>query len=370
MRTEWEGVYLDGRTAARQPATIHLMRSGLELTTGSGQRLWWPYAEIQQTQGSYAGEPVRLERGGELSEALLVADPGFLRALREIAPEGSGHFHDPTRRRRAPLVALAGLAVVGITTALYLWGIPGLARLAAARVPVSWEARLGQAVFEHLAPAEKRCNDAGGARALGALVSALTRVAPDALYTFQVAVVDAPQVNALAAPGGYVVLLRGLIERARAPEEVAGVLAHEFQHVIRRHPTRQILERASTGLLVAALAGDPTGAMAYALETARTLGTLRYSRRDEVEADLEGARMLRTAGIDPAAMVSFLESLEQAEGQSPELPLYFSTHPSTAERIRRLREVTRTRLPTPAPVLDETAWQALRHICDGATQPR
>jgi predicted Zn-dependent protease len=371
MRMQWEGFRLDGRTAARQPVTIQLMREGLEISAATGERAWWPYAEIRQTSGTFAGEPVRLERGGELAEVLLVADPRFLRALREVAPEAGRRFHDPTRRRlRVPLVALAALGVVGITTALYLWGIPAVARVAATRVPVTWEERLGQAVFEQLAPADKRCQGAEGARALGVLVAALTRTAPATGYTFRVAVVDEADVNALAAPGGYVILLRGLIERARSPEEVAGVLAHELQHVIRRHPTRRILEHASTGLLVAALAGDPTGAMAYALETARTLGTLSYSRRDETEADLEGARMLRAAGIDPAAMVRFLESLEQDKGRPPELLRYLSTHPSTAERIRRLRELSRTPLPAPVPALDETQWQALRQVCAGMAPPR
>ncbi|MGH8058953.1 MAG: DUF7092 domain-containing protein, partial [Candidatus Entotheonellia bacterium] len=63
-QTDWQGFYLDGRTAARHLATIRLMQSGLEVSTDHGLTLWWPYAEIRQTQGFYAGEQVRLERGG------------------------------------------------------------------------------------------------------------------------------------------------------------------------------------------------------------------------------------------------------------------------------------------------------------------
>ncbi len=73
MRTDWQGYYLDGKTAARHRATIRLMQSGLEVTTDSGTTLWWPYEEIRQTQGFYAGEQVRLERGGETPEVLLVS---------------------------------------------------------------------------------------------------------------------------------------------------------------------------------------------------------------------------------------------------------------------------------------------------------
>jgi hypothetical protein len=147
MKTQWEGHYLDGRTATRQRVAIRLMRSGLEILAEQGTTLWWPYAEIRQTQGSYAGEEVRLERGGEIPEVLLVADAAFLTELHRVTPEVATRFHNPaSRRTRARLTVIAALAVIGITTALYLWGIPAAAGIVAARVPVSWEeqsARLG-----------------------------------------------------------------------------------------------------------------------------------------------------------------------------------------------------------------------------------
>jgi len=87
LKLDWEAAYLDGRSAARQRATARIGRAALEITlTDSQTRLLWPYREIRQTQGTYAGEHVRLERGGDLSEALLVPDVAFLSALREAAP--------------------------------------------------------------------------------------------------------------------------------------------------------------------------------------------------------------------------------------------------------------------------------------------
>ena len=78
------------------------------------------------------------------------------------------------------------------------------------------------------------------------------------------------------------------------------MVAHELQHVLRRHTTRAVIQDASTGLLLMALTGDVTGPLAYGLQTARTLGELRYSRRAEDEADTEGMKMLLAARIDPA----------------------------------------------------------------------
>ena len=274
MRADWEGQYLDGVNAVRRPVTVRISRTGLELTRhdGGGAR-FWPFAEIRQTQGAYAGEVVRLERGADLTEALLVADATFLRALHATVPEAARRFHDPARkRRRVALTALAGVGVVGLAVSLYLWGIPALATVAAARVPVAWEVSLGDTVVSHLAPAGKRCEDARGQQAVDEIVIALLRGAPGQPYGFRVTVVDDATVNALAAPGGALVLFRGLLERTASAEELAGVLAHEIQHVLHRHGTRMVFQRASTGLLLAAVAGDVSGVMAFGLETARTLG--------------------------------------------------------------------------------------------------
>lgn len=365
MQTQWDGHYLDGRTAARQQATIWLTRTGLQFTTERGVTLWWPYQEIRQSQGFYAGEQVRLERGGELPEVLLVSDPSFLTHLHRVAPGVTSRFHDPSRRRlRAQLTILAALAVIGLTVVLYLWVIPAMAALAAARVPVSWEERLGAAAVEHLAPEAKRCTDPALARALDQILTTLTRPLPRSPYTFRLIVLNDSALNAFAAPGGYIVVLRGLLERSRSAEELAGVLAHELQHVLRRHTTRALLQDASTGLLIAALAGDVSGAMAYGLESARTLGALRYSRQAEEEADREGLRLLRTAGIDPAGMIAFFDLLGTEGKDSPELFKYLSTHPSPADRIERLRSLAGQPQQRSARLLEDPDWREIRTRCE------
>src|SRR4030095_8832640 len=147
MPAAFPGHYLDGRTAARVPVSARLARTGLEITVEDGARLWWPLREVRQTQGFYAGEQIRLERGRPLPETLLVDDPAFLRALRATAPAFGRRFHDPSRRRSRLFFTIAA-AVTSIATgvALYLWAIPAAAGVLAERVPVSWEERLRAAV--------------------------------------------------------------------------------------------------------------------------------------------------------------------------------------------------------------------------------
>ena len=124
-----------------------------------------------------------------------------------------------------------------------------------------------------------------------------------------------PAINAFAAPGGQVVILRGLLEKTASPEQLAGVLAHELQHVYQRHTTRAILEQTATTFLLSAISGDLSGGLAWGLEGARTLGSLHYSRTHEREADIEGLRMMQAARLDPAAMISLLRGHAERGGR-------------------------------------------------------
>jgi predicted Zn-dependent protease len=364
MQTDWEGHYLDGRTAVRQRVVIHLMPDGLQVTPESGTAFRWPYAEIHQTQGFYAGEHVRLERGEEIPEVLVVADTTFLSALQQMTPQWRRHFHDPARRTlRRKLTVLAAVAVVGGTTALYLWGIPALVTLIVSHIPVSWEEHLGEAVVADLAPPERRCTDPTRTRALNEILTTVTSAVPSPPYTFRVIVVNDETVNALAVPGGYIVLFRGLLEQTRTAEELAGVLAHEVQHILRRHATHALLQDASTGLLVTFLTGDVSGTVAYGLEGARMLSLLQYSRRNEEEADIEGMRLLLAAGIDPAGMIAFFERLSKEGGDAPAFLKYVSTHPSTGERIETLKSLAARAPRGSGKLLPAYDWRDISKVC-------
>jgi len=360
----WSAQYLDGRTPVKQRVTVRIMRTGLEIVGEDGRTQWWPLREVRQSQGFYAGEQVRLERGGELPEMLLVDDVGFLAALRREAADGARGFHDPGRRRfRIPLTVLAAAGVVLVGAGLYLWGIPAFAAVVATRVPVAWEERLGASVMEHFAPESRRCTDPVVRSTVDDIMTRLLAPLPSVPYRFRVTVVGDERVNAVAAPGGYVVVLHGLLERADTPEELAGVLAHEAQHVLRRHATRAILQHASTGVLVAALAGDVSGLVAFGLESARTLGALRYSRQIEEEADREGMAMLHAARVDPAGTLAFFEKLQREHGASEEMLRYLSTHPSAGDRIRTLRALAAGATAPPVPLLPGQDWAAIRRRC-------
>jgi Zn-dependent protease with chaperone function len=354
-RLEWAGFFLDGQSAVRRPAVIRLTRTGIHAEVDGADAVRWSYGEIRQTQGFHPGEPVRLERGYGITQSLVIPDPSFLDSVREV----SGPYAVRFRRagRRWPLVVLgAAMGAIVVMTVLYRWGIPAAADVLAARVPVSWEDRLGAAIVDRLAPTARRCSATAGQAALDKLLDRITAAEPSP-YRFHIRVVDDATVNAFAAPGGHLVLFRGLLDRARTPEEVAGVIAHEAEHVLRRHATRAIIQRASTGVLVASVFGDVSGLIASA-------ATLAYSREHEAEADAEGLRLLRAARLDPRGMIAFFETMIEEERRVPQAVRYLSTHPATADRIARLRALAVEGAAAPVdPALTEVEWRALRSIC-------
>jgi predicted Zn-dependent protease len=361
----WDAHYLDGRTPVRRAARVTIGASGLEIVlTETGTAFRWPLDEVRQTQGFYAGEQIRLEHGRDLTEALLIRDLAFLSALRTTVPQAAGGFHDPARRRfRVALTLAAGLATVALGAALYLWGIPMLATVAAARVPVSWEVALGEAAVSQLAPVSKRCQDPERQRRVDEVAGVLLRSLQDSRYPFQVTVVDHPMVNAFAAPGGFIVVFRGLLERTENAEELAGVLAHEIQHVLHRDATRAILRRASTGILVAAVVGDVSGVMALGIESAQMLNDLRHGREAEHDADRDGMRMLHAASVNPEGMLSFFRSIKKLEGTGPSVPRYLSTHPTPDDRLQALAAHAAARPRPPVKLLPDYDWNDIKKIC-------
>jgi Zn-dependent protease with chaperone function len=337
-RIDWKGYYLDGKTADKRPVDIQLLHNGLRISTRSGAVFLWPYPEIRQTQGFYRNEPVQLERGGDVPEILIIEDQDFLASLYQFVPKAAKRFHNPafrSFRRRLVLYAAIGLIAVGVFT--YVWGIPLLAKAVAPHVPIAWEKGMGQSALKVLAPEESRCKDKALQQAVDEIV---TRLNPpgSGSYDFKVFVVNSPILNAFALPGGNIIVFSGLLEKTESPEALAAVLAHEMQHINKRHVTRRIIEDSSTGLMISAVSGDVTGSMLYGMKIARTLATLSYSRRDEEEADIGGVKMMIAANLDPAAMIRFFQ-IAKDKNAGLNIPQYISTHPDAGQRISRIKSV-------------------------------
>ncbi len=357
----WPGSYYDGKTSAQQPVTVTLTPRGMTIQLESGGTLFWAYEEIQQTQGEHAGEPARFECGSPLPEAVVINDPSFLQDLRRVVQSRFRQFRFPTPLHQR-LGMLGGALVVSVAAvgAMVLWGIPALADLTTPFVPVSWEVALGKSALEQMVPDEQRCTNGALKKQTDLLLARLVDPSKSP-YELHLTIVDFNQFNAYALPGGEIVVFRPLLQATKNPEELAGVLAHEAQHVLLRHTTKSLLRDLSLAALVGALFGDVTGIGALTVQAARTLSTLQYSRGMEEEADLEGLRLLQQAHFNPSGMVYFFETLQQREGHL-NVPPYLSTHPQTEERIARLRALLH-QSPDAAPATPDEDWKQITALC-------
>ena len=188
------------------------------------------------------------------------------------------------------------------------------------------------------------------AQALARVAHALT-VGAAGTYRFHLA--DDKLVNAFALPGGDIVVNRGLIAATHDAGELAGVLAHEIQHVALRHSLKGMIRSAGMSLLFSMLIGDLGTTLVG--QAAENLAGLKFSRDAESEADAEGFNLLVARGIDPRGMVRFFATLAGESGATP--PALLSTHPASAEREAALA-VRLAALPPDCckPILTPGAW--------------
>jgi predicted Zn-dependent protease len=180
---------------------------------------------------------------------------------------------------------------------------------------------------------------------------------PNIEYHFKV--IDTPEVNAFALPGGFVYVNRGLIEKAGNESELAGVLAHEIGHVVGRHSVEQVKRAQLTGLglgvLDMILGGRGTAASIanMASQMVASGAFMKYSRDAEREADRLGARNLYDAGFDPRGMVTFFQKLDAMRKREPNvIEAFFSTHPSPDERVKNVSDLIRSFPPKEGPFTD------------------
>jgi predicted Zn-dependent protease len=171
-------------------------------------------------------------------------------------------------------------------------------------------------------------------------------------FKYEFYVLNTPEINAFAVPGGKVFFNSGLIQMVESEDEIAGVMAHEIGHVVARHIARQSeqglkLGLATLGALLAGILLGPQAAAALGVTAQAASATvmLKYSRENEEESDYLGLRFMERAGYDPRAMVSMMKKLRLVSGPaSSDPPAYLLTHPAVEQRMGNM-EIQMMNLP-------------------------
>lgn len=152
-------------------------------------------------------------------------------------------------------------------------------------------------------------------------------------------VMDTENINAFAAPAGYVFITKGLLKRLQNEAELAGVLAHEISHVVMGHYVQTMLKKdraAALGGLANTLAqSQGKGELSALVNLTRGVYSSGLDKEDEYQADRMGVVLATRAGYDPFGLPRVLQMYAANAGQAG-FDLLFSTHPSADERLARL----------------------------------
>jgi beta-barrel assembly-enhancing protease len=358
------GRFNDGSRAVSTDVTVSATETGdrAVIRAADGRTLAeWPRRDVRLVERPAAGAPFRFQCGA--SDARLTVAAGVARAdLLQLFPDMARRDGRRHGVRIAALTVAAAAAVILVATLLLPEIAAGLARL----VPGAAAERLGAGTATQLArliaPKEREeapfCEGTAGRAALDDLTERLTAnlAVP---YPVRVRVLASPINNAVALPGGHILMFEGLLRRMDDPSGFAGVLAHEIGHVAERHPLAAAIEGAGVALLVGVVVGDITGGGVVGAVGQAMMGAA-YHRDAEAAADGIAVRLLNQAGIRGAGLAAFLDQAAAMEPSDSVAYSIFTTHPASRERAEAVRGAT----TGAGPGLTPAAWQALRKICE------
>ena len=210
------------------------------------------------------------------------------------------------------------------------------------------EINLGKQAHQQIMKQYRPYNDPALQSYVEGLVDEIGKKSHRSNLVYHVTVLDSPQINAFALPGGYLYITRGIMAYMNSEAELAGVLGHELGHITARHGVRQQSAGTIAGILgagVGILTGS--GQAAQAANMGSTALIRGYGRSHELEADRLGAEYIANIGYDPQEMLKVVEILKDQEDFDKQLAKEegreprayhgtFSTHPANDKRLQEV----------------------------------
>ena len=254
------------------------------------------------------------------------------------------------------LVVLLSVILGGV----FFWqGLPLLARPLVFLVSDDFERKIGASAQAELLKDSPICDNPQGVKALGNLSNRLFEPKEDFPH-LEIKIVKNEQNNALALPGGFILIFEGLLDEAHSPDLIAAILAHEAGHVVARHG----IERLITNLLLWLVYGLFTSdVFSFSNLFLLNLADSHYTRSMENDADQFARQLMKAKQIDSKPLISWLRSLNEGEedgedGEGDGFLSYFSTHPSPNQRAAFFEMSWHAK-----PSLSAAQWVALKNIC-------
>ena len=350
---ESNGFFLDGESPVPTPVRAQLQDEGIRFAIAESRKnIVWEFSAINWEMSGTLNARLRLKHK-EQDNWLVITAPSLIADI-EIERKHWSRRNFWAARPDSKIAVRAGLGTILVCVLLWLtW--PQLTGPLTVFVPQDTRDWLSSTTRQ-FAGMTRTCQNPAGEAALHRLTIRLTANRPE-LRQASIIAVKSNLVNALALANDKIVITSAIIAQAASPDEIAGIVAHEFGHVAHRHVLRGFLGQFSLQMLFTIFTGVHGSQIGYIND----LTSNAYSRKHENEADTTGIALLRDAKISPAGLAEFFHRLAANDkSRARSFGRYFQTHPPSHEREQLMLDA---RVTDATPAMDLRDWQAVKSMC-------
>jgi Zn-dependent protease with chaperone function len=306
---------------------------GYRNSRGENITMKWPFLETD-IYFDATRQSTRLRHSKETGIEVFINSKEPLEYIENLKTEQSKPWHQKDKAKEWGKNFAIFLGVIGVLILLYFLLVPWMSEKLATRVSIKTEEQFGDAVYSALSPQSQENPKAG--MAVNDFFSSMNIATA---YDIRISVIEGEAVNAFALPGGRIVIYTGLLSKMRSYPELAALLSHEFTHVNNRHTTKSIFRKLGSRIFLGMLFGRIGSVTSVMVDQADNLKSLKYSRRLEKEADIEGLAILQERKIDPNGFVNLFTHLKQSV-PAGSMPEFLASHPDIDRRISYVREAS------------------------------
>ena len=336
--------HYDGKTAARREAELTVGETGFDVRAEGLVTESYAWGDLV-----YRGEKKEGPFYGHISR------PGWQIGLNDPLPDAV-FARLPKPKRYGGFIDKVGLvpasAVLVVVSAGLILGAMKVPEVVAPFVPMSWERNLGDAMVGDMGG--RFCETPASRKALDTMTARLNSKGEP----IEINIANIDMVNAVALPGGKVIIFRGLLQEAKNADELAGVLGHEIGHVRNRDVMQSLLRQMGLSILLGGANTNAAGAL-------NTLASSSYSRKAEAAADAYSIKLMQKAAISPDATAGFFNRLsgdEKKLGKATAALGYLASHPLSESREKAFRASKQAGVAH-TPVVTPDQWRAIVDAC-------
>ena len=247
--------------------------------------------------------------------------------IKEMKDEQEKPWHKKEKAKEWRRNLFIFLGIVGFLVLLYFLLVPWMSEKLASRVSIKTEEQFGEAVYSALVPGGQE-----NAKASLFVNDFFAAMKVRTAYNVRISVIEGETVNAFALPGGRIVVYAALLNKMNSYTELAALLSHEFTHVNNKHSTKSIFRRLGSKIFIGLLLGKFGSVTSVLVDHADNLKSLKYSRRLEKEADIDGLAILQERKIDPKGFTDLFIHLRESVPAGT-MPEFLGSHPDIQKRI-------------------------------------